>query len=92
MVSKTTTIKISFDTKGRLDKFKVYPRESYEEILSKMLELLNICRMDPERAKYHLITMEKQRKHRLGFIEPAPAKQQNQGIPQKPSEGRGTQR
>jgi len=69
---KITTIKLLKSTKTRLDHLKVYHRETYDEILTRMLELLNICRVNPKRARYHLITMEKQRKHHLGLIEPVP--------------------
>ena len=57
-----TTIKLSKETKDRLDKLRIYKRESYDEVLQSMLETLNTCRMDPEKAKAKLLFMEKQRK------------------------------
>ncbi|MBR9706036.1 hypothetical protein GOV14_03310 [Candidatus Pacearchaeota archaeon] len=46
-----TTIKIARETKLRLNKLKEYDRESYDQILRKMLYVLNICRQAPEKAK-----------------------------------------
>lgn len=61
-IGKTTTIKLSRATKGRLDNLKVFKRESYEDILQNILSILNICRINPERAKARLITIERQKK------------------------------
>lgn len=57
---KITTIKLSEDTKGRLNHLKVYQRETYDEIIKKMLEVLNLCRADPERARLKLISIDRQ--------------------------------
>ena len=46
-----TTIKLMKETKGRLNKLKEYERESYDQILRKMLYVLNVCRQNPEKAK-----------------------------------------
>ncbi len=46
-----TTIKVMRETKGRLNKLKEYERESYDQILRKMLYVLNMCRQNPEKAK-----------------------------------------
>ena len=62
MNTKVTTIKLSQDTKGRLDGFRRYKRESYEEIIQNMLSILNLCRFSPERARAHLRTLGKQAK------------------------------
>lgn len=62
---KITTIKISEATKARIDHLKRYPRETYEEILVRMLELLNITRQSPERARISLIKLDKERKKNL---------------------------
>lgn len=45
-----TTIKIEKETKMRLDRLKEHKRESYEEILKKILGILNIIKADPEKA------------------------------------------
>ena len=60
--NKITTIKLTTSTKKRLDHLRLYKRETYDEILQKMLEILSICRSAPERARAHLITLDKQRK------------------------------
>lgn len=66
--NEITTIKLSKKTKQRLDKLKVYKRESYEEIVQKILDILNICRVSPERAQRRLILLERQmrRNHQEG--------------------------
>ena len=55
-----TTIKIYKKTKERLEKLRSYKRESYDEILQKMLEILNLCRLDPEKARSKLIALNRQ--------------------------------
>ena len=64
-ISKITTIKLSSDTKKRLDNLKIYSRETYEEILLKMLQILNLCRLNPERARTRLISIDRQKKRML---------------------------
>ena len=46
-----TTIKISSETKERLGKLKEYERETFNEVLNKILYVLNVCRKDPEKSK-----------------------------------------
>lgn len=57
-----TTIKLNKLTKNRLDHLKVYQRETYEEIIKKMLDLLNTCKASPENARQRLIHLERERK------------------------------
>jgi len=45
-----TTIKLRRETKKRLDILKEHHRESYEEVLQKMLFILNLLKKSPERA------------------------------------------
>jgi hypothetical protein len=59
---KITTVKVNEDTKSRLDHLKVYQRETYDEILRKILELLNACRINPEQARARLMQIDKERK------------------------------
>ena len=54
-----TTIKLSKETKKRLNKLKTHNRESYEEILKKILNILNICKNNPLKAKEKLLDIEK---------------------------------
>jgi len=62
MAAENTTIKLSKETKERLDNLKEYKRESYEEILQKMLETLTLCRINPEAARGKLISIDRQRR------------------------------
>ena len=62
MENENTTIKLSKNTKKRIDHLKEYKRESYNEIIQKILDILNLCRMNPERAKARLIEIERQKK------------------------------
>ena len=50
-MTEVTTIKILKETKARLDKLKEHKKESYEEVLRKILNILNICRKNPEKAR-----------------------------------------
>lgn len=59
-----TTIKLSKKTKERLDKMRVYKRESYEEILESIFDILNVCRVNPEKAKMKLVLIDEQKKAR----------------------------
>lgn len=47
MPSEITTLKISKKTKARLDNLKEHKRESYEEVIQKILYVLNRIRKDP---------------------------------------------
>ena len=46
-----TTIKVFKETKLRLNKLKEYDRESYDQLLRKILFVLNECRKNPEKAR-----------------------------------------
>jgi len=46
-----TTIKIHKGTKMRLDRLKEHERESYEQVLRKLLFILNLSKKDPEKAQ-----------------------------------------
>ena len=64
---KITTIKLTEHTKSRLDHLKLYSRETYEEIMVRFLEILNVARQSPERARMQLIKLDKERKRNLGI-------------------------
>lgn len=49
-----TTIKLEKETKKRLDKLKVHKRESYDDVLQKILGILNVCRINPFQARMKL--------------------------------------
>jgi len=59
MADSITTIKLQKNTKDRLDKLKVYKRESYDEVIQKVLEILNIVRTNPESARAKLISIDR---------------------------------
>lgn len=56
-----TTIKIYKSTKERLNKLRTYKRESYEEIVEKLLDILNMCRGDPLKAQSALLALERKK-------------------------------
>ena len=72
--SDISTIKLSKHTKERLLKLKVYKNETFEEIIESMLNTLNICKQDPEKAKSTLHNLDEQRKinfnqkNRIGLL------------------------
>ena len=55
-----TTIKLEKSTKKRLERIRSYKRESYDEILQKMLETLNLIRLNPTRARLRLLAINRQ--------------------------------
>ena len=57
-----STIKLSKKTKERITKLKVYKNETFEEIIEKMLNIFNLCRQNPEKAKQALTSLDEQRK------------------------------
>jgi ATP-dependent helicase/DNAse subunit B len=59
----STTIKLSQATKKRLDNLKQYRRETYEDTLQSLLDLLNLCRVDPLKAQHKLRMLDKPRPH-----------------------------
>lgn len=44
---KITTIKLENATKARLDKLKEYERETYDEVINKVLNIINISIKNP---------------------------------------------
>ena len=51
---RITTIKLEAETKTRLGHLKEHKRETYDDILRKMLWLLNTLKTAPEKAQYTL--------------------------------------
>jgi len=62
MNTDVTTIKITKKTKARLDKLKIYKRETYDDIIQKMLTIMNYTISDPLKAKAKLTEIERTRK------------------------------
>ncbi|MBU2576419.1 MAG: hypothetical protein KKF50_01735 [Nanoarchaeota archaeon] len=48
---KITTIKLLEETKNRVEKLREHKRESYDDIIRKILYILNTARDSPEKAK-----------------------------------------
>lgn len=48
---KVTTIKLLKETKLRIEKLREHKKESYDDILRKILYVLNVARHDPEKSK-----------------------------------------
>ena len=46
-----TTIKLRRETKQRIDRLKENPRETYEQVLKKILYILNLSKKNPEKAQ-----------------------------------------
>jgi len=69
MEAENTTIKISKKTKKRLDNLKEYKRESYEEIMEKIFDVLNTCRINPLKARARLIKIDSQHKENILRLE-----------------------
>jgi len=63
---KITTVKLLNTTKNRLDKLRSYPKESYDSVLNRMLGILNICKINPEKARAMLrgVDMQNRRNKR----------------------------
>lgn len=59
-----TTIKLEKSTKERLDKLKIYKRETYDEVLNNLLNILNVCKLNPEQARSKLRKIDLARKDR----------------------------
>jgi len=59
---KITTIKLSSETKNRIEKLKEHPRETFEQILKKILNILNLIKINPEQARYNLNRIDETRK------------------------------
>jgi len=58
-MEKISTIKLSNLTKQRLLKLKGHKRDSFEDIIANILEILNTCRNNPEKARVELIHLDK---------------------------------
>ena len=71
-----TTIKISQETKKRLDNLKEFEKESYEEIIKKILYILNILRKNPTQGQETLEKISYNVK-RKNIYEEKPGKEEN---------------
>ncbi len=65
MSNQITTIKLRKETKRRLEKLKEHPRETYDDIIRKMLFILNTVKKEPEEAKEILERIDELRKRMI---------------------------
>ena len=56
-----TTIKLTKETKKRLERLKSYKRETFEELVQKVLDILNTCRINPLAARAKLLSISKKK-------------------------------
>ena len=64
-----TTIKIHKETKERLNKLKEHNRETYDQILRKILFILNTSKKNPEKAHNLLIKIDSTIKRKNKYTE-----------------------
>jgi hypothetical protein len=57
-----TTIKLKKETKQRLEKLKEYKRESFNDLIKKILYILNLARVEPEKSRVLLQKIDENRK------------------------------
>ena len=74
-----TTIKIKKETKSRMDKLREHPRETYDDLIKKMLWILNTSKINPETAQENMQRIDKIRqfheKKKGGLNEPTGSKE-----------------
>lgn len=63
------TIKLEKQTKTRLERLKEHERETYDQVIKKMLYILNRIRKDPVSANRILQNIDKNIRRRQGFKE-----------------------
>ena len=57
-----TTIKLHLDTKQELDQFREYKNESYDELIKKMIYIVQKIKTQPKLSKEAIEAIEKARK------------------------------
>ena len=57
-----TTIKVSLETKHELDKFREYKRESYDDLIRKLIYIVKKVKTEPELSREAVIAIEEARK------------------------------
>lgn len=62
---KITTMKLQNETKNRLEKLREHKRETYDDIIRKILYVLNAVRESPEKAKHILEFIDEKRKRMI---------------------------
>ncbi len=62
MNNRITTLKLEKETKERLEKLREHKRETYDDIIRKILFVLNMVRENPEKAKAILEFIDEKRR------------------------------
>ena len=84
MVEKITTLKLQKETKIRLEKLRENQRETYDDIIRKILFILSTTREDPEKAKRILERIDEIRKRMFEIVQQEiDEKRQNSKVVQK---------
>lgn len=58
----TTTIKLNKKTKKKLDLYREYKNESYDEVINKLLSIISISKNDPKLSQETLKAIDAARK------------------------------
>lgn len=58
---ETTTIKLYWNTKSELDKFREHRNESYDDVIKKVIYIAKVCKTQPELSKETVEAIEKAR-------------------------------
>jgi len=66
-MANITTIKLEKETKSRLDKLKEHEKESYNQVIKKILYILNLIRRDPLLGNNVLDNIDKQIKRKQTY-------------------------
>lgn len=69
LMPQKPTIKLEKQTKTRLEHLKEHERETYDQVIKKMLYILNRIRKDPVSANRILQNIDKNIRRRQGFKE-----------------------
>ena len=56
---KDSTIKVTNETKRRLENLKIHKRESYNEVVQRMLSIVNMLKINPGQARHRLEEIER---------------------------------
>ncbi len=70
-----TTIKLEKETKSRLSRLKEHENETFDEVIKKMLYILNTARKNPETAGKILNHIDVSIKRKQGYTESEPKKE-----------------
>ena len=60
-IMDATTIKLHAETKAKLDEFREYKNESYDEVIQKVVFIAKTCKTKPELSKETVEAIEKAR-------------------------------